>query len=72
MDSCVLRDVADTVHTRVTLVPSHLQHGEVKDVRIVTHRSGTPKGIAYIEYEQEVRRDRDQCALQCFVSIVVQ
>jgi len=32
-----------------------LQHGTVKDVRIVTYRNGTPKGLAYVEYENEVR-----------------
>ena len=26
----------------------------MKDVRIVTHKSGAPKGLAYIEYEDEV------------------
>jgi hypothetical protein len=26
----------------------------VKDVRLVTYRSGASKGIAYIEYESEV------------------
>jgi len=32
-----------------------LQHGKVEDVRIVTYRNGTPKGLAYVEYENEVR-----------------
>jgi len=32
-----------------------LQHGEVKDVRIVTYRNGMSKGLAYIEYADEVR-----------------
>ncbi|XP_046344381.2 squamous cell carcinoma antigen recognized by T-cells 3-like isoform X2 [Haliotis rufescens] len=29
------------------------QHGKVKDVRLVTYRSGSSKGIAYVEYETE-------------------
>ena len=32
-----------------------LQHGVLKDVRLVTYRSGQPKGLAYIEYVDEVR-----------------
>jgi len=32
-----------------------LQHGKLKDVRIVTYRNGSPKGLAYVEYEDEVR-----------------
>lgn len=31
------------------------QHGEVKDVRLVTYRSGAPKGLAYVEFVDEVR-----------------
>ncbi|XP_069475565.1 squamous cell carcinoma antigen recognized by T-cells 3 [Ambystoma mexicanum] len=30
-------------------------HGCVKDIRIVTNRSGKPKGLAYIEYENEAQ-----------------
>ncbi|CAC5388461.1 SART3 [Mytilus coruscus] len=29
------------------------QHGKLKDVRLVTYRSGAPKGLAYVEYENE-------------------
>ncbi|KAL8580978.1 hypothetical protein ACOMHN_017544 [Nucella lapillus] len=29
------------------------EHGKVKDVRLVTYRSGAPKGLAYVEYETE-------------------
>ncbi|XP_041347974.1 squamous cell carcinoma antigen recognized by T-cells 3-like isoform X2 [Gigantopelta aegis] len=29
------------------------QHGELKDVRLVTYRNGTPKGLAYVEYCDE-------------------
>ena len=32
----------------------YFQHGKVTEVRIVTHKSGAPKGIAYIQYEDEV------------------
>jgi len=32
-----------------------VQHGKLKDVRIVTYRNGMSKGIAYVEYENEVR-----------------
>ncbi|XP_071389169.1 squamous cell carcinoma antigen recognized by T-cells 3 [Centroberyx affinis] len=28
-------------------------HGAVKDVRLVTYRSGKPKGLAYVEFEDE-------------------
>ena len=30
------------------------QHGEIKDVRLVTYKSGQPKGLAYVEYVDEV------------------
>ncbi|XP_005099708.1 squamous cell carcinoma antigen recognized by T-cells 3 [Aplysia californica] len=29
------------------------EHGKLKDVRMVTYRNGRPKGIAYVEYENE-------------------
>ncbi|KAI5642578.1 RNA recognition motif domain-containing protein [Phthorimaea operculella] len=29
------------------------KHGKLKDVRVVTHKDGRPKGLAYIEYEDE-------------------
>lgn len=29
------------------------KYGKLKDVRIVTHKDGKPKGLAYIEYEDE-------------------
>ncbi|CAG2237410.1 SART3 [Mytilus edulis] len=29
------------------------QHGKLKDVRLVTYRSGAPKGLAYVEFENE-------------------
>ena len=35
------------------------QHGKLKDVRLVTYRSGAPKGLAYVEYEDEVSESRD-------------
>ncbi|MBN3304250.1 SART3 protein, partial [Amia calva] len=28
-------------------------HGSIKDIRLVTNRSGKPKGLAYVEYENE-------------------
>lgn len=28
-------------------------HGTVKDIRLVTNRAGKPKGLAYVEYENE-------------------
>ena len=34
------------------LFPS--QHGKVKEIRMVTQRSGKFKGLAYIEYEDAV------------------
>lgn len=30
-------------------------YGELKDVRIVTYRNGHSKGLAYVEFEDEVR-----------------
>ncbi|XP_026512686.1 squamous cell carcinoma antigen recognized by T-cells 3 [Terrapene carolina triunguis] len=30
-------------------------HGNVKDIRLVTNRAGKPKGLAYVEYENEVQ-----------------
>ena len=30
------------------------QHGKLKDVRLVTYRNGMPKGLAYVEFEDEV------------------
>jgi RNA recognition motif-containing protein len=29
------------------------QHGELKDVRIVRHKNGKPKGVAFIEFQNE-------------------
>ncbi|XP_029102208.1 squamous cell carcinoma antigen recognized by T-cells 3 isoform X1 [Scleropages formosus] len=31
------------------------EHGTVKDIRLVTNRSGKPKGLAYVEYEDEAQ-----------------
>nr|XP_023689134.1 squamous cell carcinoma antigen recognized by T-cells 3 [Paramormyrops kingsleyae] len=31
------------------------EHGTVKDVRLVTNRSGKPKGLAYVEFEDEAQ-----------------
>ncbi|NXX75168.1 SART3 protein, partial [Urocolius indicus] len=30
-------------------------HGKVKDIRLVTNRAGKPKGLAYVEYENEAQ-----------------
>ncbi|KAJ8017470.1 Squamous cell carcinoma antigen recognized by T-cells 3 [Holothuria leucospilota] len=30
------------------------QYGQLKEVRVVTYRSGVPKGLAYVEFENEV------------------
>ncbi|NXB55987.1 SART3 protein, partial [Struthidea cinerea] len=30
-------------------------HGNVKDIRLVTNRAGKPKGLAYVEYENETQ-----------------
>ncbi|KAM3826001.1 squamous cell carcinoma antigen recognized by T-cells 3 isoform 2-T2 [Vipera latastei] len=30
-------------------------HGNVKDIRLVTNRSGKPKGLAYVEFENETQ-----------------
>ncbi|CAL1544489.1 unnamed protein product [Lymnaea stagnalis] len=29
------------------------EHGKIKEIRMVTYRNGSPKGIAYVEYEDE-------------------
>ncbi|KAK7506101.1 hypothetical protein BaRGS_00002823 [Batillaria attramentaria] len=34
-----------------TLTTIFKEHGPLKDVRLVTYRSGAPKGLAYVEYE---------------------
>ncbi|KAG9354945.1 hypothetical protein JZ751_001658 [Albula glossodonta] len=31
------------------------EHGTVKDIRLVTNRSGKPKGLAYVEFEDETQ-----------------
>ncbi|KAL4224155.1 Squamous cell carcinoma antigen recognized by T-cells 3 [Mactra antiquata] len=44
--------------TKEALTTLFSQHGEIKDVRIVTYRSGAPKGLAYVEFVDA------QCAAQ--------
>lgn len=39
------------------------QHGELKDVRLVTYRSGQSKGLAYIEYVDEVSVSEAVCVI---------
>ena len=39
--------------------PPYQQHGSLKEVRIVTYRNGSSKGLAYVEYETEVGTLRD-------------
>ena len=46
------------------------QHGKLKDVRLVTYRSGAPKGLAYVEYEDEVSENRDVSKLYTIQIIV--
>jgi squamous cell carcinoma antigen recognized by T-cells 3 len=29
-------------------------HGAIKDIRLVMHRSGTPGGLAYVEFANEM------------------
>jgi squamous cell carcinoma antigen recognized by T-cells 3 len=46
-------------------------HGAIKDIRLVMHRSGTPKGLAYVEYVNEKDAQKavlkmDQTALRGF------
>ncbi|KAG8455692.1 hypothetical protein GDO86_001763 [Hymenochirus boettgeri] len=31
------------------------EHGAIKEIRLVTNRSGKPKGLAYVEYENEAQ-----------------
>ncbi|XP_033115264.1 squamous cell carcinoma antigen recognized by T-cells 3-like isoform X2 [Anneissia japonica] len=39
--------------TKEDLQEMFAKYGTVKDVRIVTYRSGVPKGLAFVEYEKE-------------------
>lgn len=39
--------------TKEELTEIFSKHGKIKDVRLVTYRSGAPKGLAYVEYEDE-------------------
>ncbi|KAK6189074.1 hypothetical protein SNE40_005118 [Patella caerulea] len=39
--------------TKQALATIFNQHGKLKDVRMITYRSGKPKGLAYVEYESE-------------------
>ncbi|KAK2180910.1 hypothetical protein NP493_420g02015 [Ridgeia piscesae] len=39
--------------TREAVETIFQQHGQVKDIRLVTHKSGKFKGLAYVEYEDE-------------------
>ncbi|CAH2052150.1 unnamed protein product, partial [Iphiclides podalirius] len=39
--------------TKRALAELFQKHGALRDVRIVTHKDGKPKGLAYIEYEDE-------------------
>uniref|UniRef100_A0A8C2E8H9 Spliceosome associated factor 3, U4/U6 recycling protein n=1 Tax=Cyprinus carpio TaxID=7962 RepID=A0A8C2E8H9_CYPCA len=41
--------------TKETLEDLCKQHGTVKAIRLVTNRSGKPKGLAYVEYENEAQ-----------------
>ncbi|ESO95367.1 hypothetical protein LOTGIDRAFT_188648 [Lottia gigantea] len=48
--------------TKDALTTIFSQHGKLKDVRIITYRSGQPKGLAYVEYESE--EDAKQAVLK--------
>ncbi|RUS77540.1 hypothetical protein EGW08_014694 [Elysia chlorotica] len=39
--------------TRDALETIFKEHGNIKDIRMVTYRNGSPKGIAFVEYENE-------------------
>ncbi|GFO32792.1 squamous cell carcinoma antigen recognized by t-cells 3 [Plakobranchus ocellatus] len=39
--------------TRDALETIFKEHGNVKDIRMVTYRNGSPKGIAFVEYDNE-------------------
>ncbi|KAK3748519.1 hypothetical protein RRG08_008680 [Elysia crispata] len=39
--------------TRDALETIFKEHGTIKDIRMVTYRNGSPKGIAFLEYEDE-------------------
>uniref|UniRef100_A0A671QVY6 Squamous cell carcinoma antigen recognized by T-cells 3 n=1 Tax=Sinocyclocheilus anshuiensis TaxID=1608454 RepID=A0A671QVY6_9TELE len=41
--------------TKETLEDLCKQHGTVKAIRLITNRSGKPKGLAYVEYENEAQ-----------------
>ncbi|KAK7172807.1 hypothetical protein R3I93_002818 [Phoxinus phoxinus] len=41
--------------TKETLEDLFKEHGTIKAIRLVTNRSGKPKGLAYVEYENEAQ-----------------
>ncbi|XP_069817505.1 squamous cell carcinoma antigen recognized by T-cells 3 isoform X2 [Dendropsophus ebraccatus] len=41
--------------TKEELEETFKEHGTIKEIRLVTNRSGKPKGLAYVEYENEAQ-----------------
>ncbi|MEE6509576.1 hypothetical protein FKM82_026923 [Ascaphus truei] len=41
--------------TKEELTELFKEHGSIKELRLVTNRSGKPKGLAYVEYENEAQ-----------------
>lgn len=54
--------------TKEALTDIFEKYGKLKDIRVVTHKDGKPKGLAYVEYEEEASA---QAALAGTRSLVV-
>lgn len=46
--------IADTVTPGPDNGCYFFQHGNIKEIRLVTYRNGSPKGLAYVEFDNEV------------------
>ncbi|ROI27667.1 Squamous cell carcinoma antigen recognized by T-cells 3 [Anabarilius grahami] len=44
--------------TKETLEDLFKEHGTIRAIRLVTNRSGKPKGLAYVEYENEAQASK--------------
>lgn len=49
-----IRKIISEIISKLFTLCFSLQHGKIKEVRLVTYRNGTPKGLAYVEYDNEV------------------
>ncbi|KAJ0173092.1 hypothetical protein K1T71_011268 [Dendrolimus kikuchii] len=48
-----VRNLPFVTCTKEALTNIFDKYGKLKDIRVVTHKDGKPKGLAYIEYEEE-------------------